>query len=141
MDRKTWLTHPLTHGNMDLVSSEIASLRVKMSLKLLYWTKPFFQQICILSQNLLYFQKIIIKFHKSHGILAQNANLLKNGFVQYSSFRVIFTLKLAITELTKSMFPWVKVLVKHVFLSKIFYDWRNKHENLQKSRIWGSKYR
>ena len=79
-------------------------------------------QSCFSIQNLLYFQKIIIKIHKSRGILAQNANLLKNGFVQYSSFRDIFTLKLAITELTKSMFPWVKVLVKHVFLSKIFYD-------------------
>ena len=33
-----------------------------------------------------------------------------------------FCLKLAITELTKSMFPWVKVLVNHVFLSKIFHD-------------------
>ena len=33
-------------------------------------------------------------------------------------------LKLAITELTKSMFPWVNVLVNHVFLSKIFNIWR-----------------
>ena len=65
-------------------------------------------QSCFPIQNLLYFQKIIIKFHKSHGILAQITNLLKNGFVQYSSFRDIFTLKIAISELTKSMFPWVK---------------------------------
>ena len=54
--------------------------------------------------------------------MAENANLLKNGFVQYSSLRDIFTLKLAVSEFPESMFPWVKVLVKHVFLSKIFYD-------------------
>ena len=54
--------------------------------------------------------------------MAQNANLLKNGFVQYSSFRDIFTLKLAITELPKSTSQWVKVIVKHILLSKIFYD-------------------
>ena len=52
-NRKTWFTNTLTHGNMDLVSSEIASLRVKMSLKLLYWTKLFFNKFPWLLWNLM----------------------------------------------------------------------------------------
>ena len=37
-------------------------------------------------------------------------------------------LKLAITELTKSMFPWVNGWVNHVFLSKICYIFINNHQ-------------
>ena len=94
-------------------------------------------QSCFPIQNLLYFQKIIIKFHKSHGILAQMQICWKTALFQYSSFRVIFTLKLAITELTKSMFPWVKGWVNHVFLSKISHFLRISCQNWKKSPNFG----
>ena len=44
-------------------------------------------QSCFPIQNLLYFQKIIIKFHKSHGILAQIANLLKKRLCSIQQFQ------------------------------------------------------
>ena len=50
LDRKTWLTHPLNHGNIDLVSSDTASLRVKSSILLLTW-KYLFSHFNHLGQN------------------------------------------------------------------------------------------
>ena len=85
-------------------------------------------------------EEIIMKFCKSQGVGGSKHWKLKNEDIQVSHLSETRALKLAVSELPKSMFPWVKVLVNHVFLSKIFHDWRNNHEILHKSRIWGSKH-
>ena len=58
---------------------------------------------------------------------------VKNRYFQVSSKIELFTLKLAVSELTKSMFPWFKGWVNHVFLSKISHILRISCKNWTKS--------
>ena len=56
---------------------------------------------------------------------------------QVSSKIELFTLKLAVSELTKSMFPWFKGWVNHVFLSKISHILRISRDSWEKSSNFG----
>ena len=65
---------------------------------------------------------------------------MKNRDFQVSSKIEIFTLKLAVSELTKSMFPWFKAKINHDFLSKISYILRISHKSLKKSPNFGPNH-
>ena len=56
----------------------------------------------------------------------------KSEFQEISRIE-LFTLKLAASKLTKSMFPWFKGWVNHVFLSKITHILRISCKNWKKS--------
>ena len=60
----------------------------------------------------------------------------KSEFQEISRIE-LFTLKLAASELTKSMFPWFKGWVNHVFLSKISHFLRIGCQNWKKSPNFG----
>ena len=63
--------------------------------------------------------RISHKSLKKSPVFGPNHGNVKNRDFQVSSKIELFTLKLAVSKLTKSMFPWFKGWVNHVFLSKI----------------------
>ena len=65
---------------------------------------------------------------------------MKNAQFQVNSKDKLFALKLAVSELTKSMLPKINGWADDVFISKISYIIQNNHESLQKSYIYESKH-
>ena len=59
-DRKTWFTNTLTHGNMDLGSSDTASFKALVSLKWLNWISSFFNFQCFEPPNPRFLQNFKI---------------------------------------------------------------------------------
>ena len=89
----------------------------------------------------LYKTSYILKI--SHEIMKKSSNFgqtyrsVKNSEFQKSSKIELFTLKLAASKLTKSMFPWLNMLVNHILPFKISYILEISHEIWKKSPNFG----
>ena len=79
----------------------------------------------------------------SHEIMKKSSNFgqtygsVKNSEFQKTTKIELFTLKLAASKLTKSMFPWFNMWVNHVLLYKMSYILKISLEIWKKSPNFG----
>ena len=100
---------------------------------------PWFNRwiIYVSLYKISYILKISHEIMKKSSNFGQTYGSVKNSEFQKSSKIELFTLKLAASKLTKSMFPWFNMWVNHILLFKMSYILEISHEIWKKSPNFG----